>query len=298
MFAIALLVNLAGVYLVLSAFQVQRVDLRSRLGYVQEERPPLAERLFGYLAQQWGRRGDRAGLEHRLRLAGFWGDPSRPYPSVEAFRAQQLMAAALTALIGWGGGLLIAFVAEKPAAMALPFGLLLAPLGLLMPQAEVEKAIRNRDDGLVVDQATALERLANFVAAGQPLPQAILVFSERPGGAFVVFLRQVAAEYVQSGDLAGAVERVMEANGNPGVLVPFATLARISQRLGGGISEDLRRLAGEMREETKRRITERGYRNTILMVVPAGLAILASMLVLAAPGFARMVQTFAGSGGF
>jgi len=204
----------------------------------------------------------------------------------------------MTALVGWGGGLFIAFVAGKPAAMALPFGLLLAPLGLLMPQAEVEKAIRNRDDGLVVDQATALERLANFVVAGQPLPQAILVFSERPGGAFVAWLRQVAAEYSRRGDLSEAVEQAMEANGSPGVLVSFATLVRRHVRMGGGASEGLRRMAREMREETKRRIIKRGYRNTILMVVPAGLAILASMLVLAAPGVARLVQNFAGTGGF
>ncbi len=297
MLAVALLIALGGVYLVLSSFQVRRVDLRSRLGYDTGERPPLAERLFGYLAQQWSKRGDYGGLEHRLRLAGFWGDPTGPYPSVAAFRARQLMAAALAAIVGWGGGLLIAAAAQKPASLALPLGLLTAPLGLLMPQAELNKAIRNRDDALVADMATALERLANFVAAGQPLGQAVLLFSERPGGAFVAWLRTVAADFSRHGDLAVAVEQMMEANGSPGVLVPFATLVRSHIRLGGGVSEDLRRLAGEMREELKRRITERGYRNTILMVIPAGLAILASLLVMAAPGFVRMMESFLGSSG-
>ena len=52
-----------------------------------------------------------------------------------------------------------------------------------------------------------------------------------------------------------------------------------------------------MRAELTQRITARGYRNTVLMIVPAFFAILATLLVLAAPGALRAFSTL-GAGGF
>jgi hypothetical protein len=53
-------------------------------------------------------------------------------------------------------------------------------------------------------------------------------------------------------------------------------------------------MAVDARLTLKLLITERGYRNAVIMVIPAFFAIIAIMIVLVAPGAVKMVSVLSG----
>jgi pilus assembly protein TadC len=272
--------------------------LSVRLGLEQvEARRPLVDRLFGRLAADLAQRRNRADIETLLRQAGFWHRMGAPYPDTRTFFATKLAAATGLAVVGLGFGVLLAVIGDLDPAVGLGVAVGTGALGFFLPDMDLKGKVARRDDQMIADMASALDRLANFLAAGFPLPYAIHQLAQRPGGVFVAELRTVAAQYNVSGDLAAGVEALLEDNGNLPPLIPFVTLVKTASRLGGGVSDPLRALAEELRAELTQRITARGYRNTVLMIVPAFFAILATLLVLAAPGALRAFANL-GAGGF
>jgi pilus assembly protein TadC len=288
-----------GTWLLVTAGQrraPRRVAIRVGLEQVQVRRP-LVDRLFGAWAEGLLRRRNGADVETRLKQAGFWQRTGALYPDTRTFYAYQIASATLLAVLGLGCGMLLAAIGGLDPALALGVALGSGALGFFLPDLDLKGKVARRDDQMVADMASALDRLANFLAAGYPLPYAIHELAQRPGGVFVAELRDVAAQYNVSGDLTAGIDALLEANGNLPPLVPFGSLVRTATRLGGGVSETLRTLAEELRAELTQRITARGYRNTVLMIVPAFFAILATLLVLAAPGALRAFASL-GSGGF
>ncbi len=259
---------------------------------------PLVDRLFGAWAEGLLQRRNAPDIETRLQQAGLWQRAGALYPDVRTFYAYCLASATLLAGLGLGGGLLLALLGELPLTLAVGLAVGLGALGGFLPVGDLRSQIAHRDDRMVADMASALDRLANFLAAGYPLPYAIHELAQRPGGVFVAELREVAAHYDVSGDLVAGVEALLETNGHLPPLLPFATLLKTATRLGGGVSEALRALAAELRAELTQRITARGYRNTVLMIVPAFFAILATLLVLAAPGALRAFASLGAGGGW
>jgi len=288
-----------GTFLALNASQHRAPrTLRVRLGLEQvQARRPLVDRLFGTWAETLLRRRDATDVETRLKQAGFWQRVGALYPDGRTFYAYKVASAALLAVLGLGAGLILATLGGFSPAASLGVAAATAALGFFLPDMDLKGKVSRRDDQMLADMASALDRLANFLAAGYPLAQAVQQLAERPGGVFVAELRPVAAHYNVSGDLAAGVEALLENNGNLPSLIPFVTLLRTAARLGGGVSEALRALAAELRAELTQRITARGYRNTVLMIVPAFFAILATLLVLAAPGALRAFASL-GTGGF
>jgi tight adherence protein C len=314
--ALALLGGLGSLLIVTAG---QRRVLRSggsrralslRLGLEQvQARRPLVDRLFGALAEDLLRRRNEADVETRIRQAGLWQRARAPrtagaprmagalYPDTRTFYAYKLAGATLLAVVGLGFGVVLAHIGDLSPAVSLGVGLGTGVMGFFLPDLDLKGKVSRRDDQMIADMASALDRLANFLAAGYPLPYAIHQLAERPGGVFVAELRHVAAQYDVSGDLVGGIEALLEDNGHLPPLVPFASLVRAATRLGGGVGVSLRALAEELRAELIQRITARGYRNTVLMIVPAFFAIVATLLVLAAPGAVRAFYSLS-TGGF
>jgi tight adherence protein C len=288
-----------GTFLAVSAGQRRAPrTLRVRLGLEQvQARRPLVDRLFGTWAETLLQRRDATDVETRLKQAGFWQHVGALYPDVRTFYAYKVASTALLAVLGLGAGLILASLGDFSPTTSLAVAVATGALGFFLPDMDLKGKVSRRDDQMLADMASALDRLANFLAAGYPLAQAVQQLAERPGGVFVAELRYVAAHYNVSGDLAAGVETLLESNGNLPPLIPFVTLLRTAARLGGGVSEALRSLAAELRAELTQRITARGYRNTVLMIVPAFFAILATLLVLAAPGALRAFASL-GTGGF
>ena len=288
-----------GTFLILNAGRRRvphTLNLRVGLEQVQARRP-LVDRLFGAWADDLLRRRNAHDVETRLKQAGFWQRLGAPYPDARTFYAYKVASATLLTVVGLVAGALLASIGGFAPTAGLAIACVTGLLGFFMPDMDLKSKVARRDDRMLADMASALDRLANFLAAGYPLPYAVQQLAERPGGVFVAELRDVAARYNVSGDLAVGIEALLESNGNLPPLIPFATLLRTAARLGGGVSEALRALAEELRAELTQRITARGYRNTVLMIVPAFFAILATLLVLAAPGALRAFSTL-GAGGF
>jgi pilus assembly protein TadC len=274
-----------------------RRALSMRLGLEQvQARRPMVDRLFGALAEDLMRRRNEADVETRIRQAGFWQRAGALYPDTRTFYAYKLAGATLLAVVGLGFGIVLAHIGDLSPAVSLGVGLGTGALGLFLPDLDLKSKVARRDDQMIADMASALDRLANFLAAGYPLPYAIHQLAERPGGVFVAELRHVAAQYDVSGDLVSGIEALLEDNGHLPPLIPFASLVRSATRLGGGVGASLRALAEELRTELIQRITARGYRNTVLMIVPAFFAIVATLLVLAAPGAMRAFSSLSTSG--
>ncbi len=290
----------AGMGLLLTAGRPRpRGGLAGRLGLTEvAQRRPLVDRLFGNLVEGWLQRRDTASaVIHRLRQAGMYGRAGALYPDERVFYAYKLAAAALVALLSAGMGAFAASILEISANSALLWAVGGAAAGFLLPDLDLQAQLQRRDDQLLADMATALDRLANFLVGGQPLPQAINCLAARPGGAFVQELALVAGSYNVGVNLSTALQELLTLNGDLAVLVPFVNLCRAGQHMGGGVSASLRELARELRTELKQRIETRGSRNAVLMVIPAFLAVLATLAVLTAPGFIRIMAEFA-SGAF
>jgi pilus assembly protein TadC len=279
-----------GVFLFVDALRPRRIRVQLN---APDERPlmhrllatffvPAAERVLKV------RRADRdvlrADLAVRLKRANY----PAPYLTVDAVLGYRVFLALLQSAIGAVAGLLLEL---GPGTLVIMIGLGL--VGWLTPDKAITSAENERVEQLTLDAASTLDRLAIHVSAGSALSMAVREVAEQPGGAWVAELRQLASSYAIRGDFSAAVDEVLDKCGRlPTIVRGLERLKAAAEMGGGGTAKALRQMAHDARETIKIVLTERGYRNTTLMVVPAGLAILAVIFVLLAPGMARLLSQF------
>lgn len=286
-----------GTLLAFSAFQKARP--RTQLT-APDERPlldrtletlfvPAGKRVAGLGRHDWAEQ--RQKLAVRIAQAGY----PPPFTSPENVVSYRLFTAALFAGMVGVVGLVLSLISAGWGGVALPLTVVAALIGWLLPNQVIENAIRERKEQLTLDAASTLDRLAIYVAAGYALPVAVRLLSERPGGAWVTELRAIASDYAVTGDFPGALDKAAERCGR------LPEIVRVTERLkaayemgGGGIVESLRRMAKDARHRIKILLTERGYKNAVLMVIPAFFAIVAIALILIAPGGVQMLQVLGG----
>jgi pilus assembly protein TadC len=232
----------------------------------------------------------RADLEHETRqLETSLARAAYPAPfsTVQAVFGYRLFTAILFAAFTGLFGL-----AVELGQATIPAMIAFAVFGWVVPTRVISSAERDRVEQLTLDAASTLDRLAMYVAAGNALPAAVRSVAERPGGAWVQELRRISAAYAVGGDFPAALEEAAERSGR------LPAITRVCERLraayemgGGGVTEALRRMAQDARTRIRLLITERGYRNAVMMVVPVFFAIVAAVIVLVGPGAARIVFT-------
>lgn len=276
-----------GVFLFVQALGPRPVRIR----LVERDRRPFVQRaveaFFAPAASRVAAVGrldpevQKVELARRLARAGF----PAPFTSPEAVMGYRLFTALLFAALGGLFALML-----RLGAATVPVVVGLAVLGWTLPDRSIATAERQRREQLTLDAASALDRLAIYVAAGNALPAAIISLAERPGGAWVAEFRKVAGLYVTGGDLPAALEEVVEKNGRLPEIVRVCERLRAAYEMGGGgVAQSLRRMAADARVRIRLQITERGYKNAVLMVVPAFFAIVATSIVLLGPGVVRMM---------
>jgi Flp pilus assembly protein TadB len=281
-----------GVFLLVEALGPRRVRVRLS----DPDRRPFAQRMvdafFAPAAERVLTVGrfdvarQKADLSRRLARAGY----PPPFVTPEAVLAYRLFTAVLFAVFGGVFALIIGL-----GAVALPLMLGLAAFGWLVPDRNIAGAEKERSEQLTLDAASTLDRLAIYVAAGNALPSAVRSLAERPGGAWVGEFRKVAARYAVGGDFPAALEEVVEESGR------LPDVARVCERLrasyemgGGGVARSLRQMAQDARINIRLTLTERGYKNAVMMVIPAFFAIVAIALILIAPGAVQMMSVLGG----
>jgi Flp pilus assembly protein TadB len=287
-----------GMLLIVSATQKARPRVQLT---APDERPFLARSLetffvpAGKRVANLGRHdwpAQRQKLALRIAQAGY----PPPFTSPESVLGYRLFTAAIFAGLVGLFGLILSLFSTGLGAIALPLAVGAGVLGWFMPHQVISNAIQERQEQLTLDAAATLDRLALYVAAGYALPMALRLLSERPGGAWVAEMRAIASDYAVTGDFPGALDKAAERCGH------LPEIVRVTERLkaayemgGGGIVESLRRMAQDARERIKNLLMERGYKNAVLMVIPAFFAIVAIALVLIAPGGVQMLQVLGGA---
>ena len=287
---VVLLALIAAVGAFLAVQAIGRPRLRVRL--TERDERPFAQRVIeAFFAPAAARvstvlsrtsiADTRATLERRLARAGY----PPPFTNAQSVLGYRLFLAVFSA--AWG--VLFAAITGM-GTMALPLALALSVIGWMMPDRIIANAERERVEQLILDAASTLDRLAIFVAAGNALSAAVTSLAARPGGAWVAEFRRIAAHYATHGDFAAALEDAIERNGR------LPDVARVCERLraayvmgGRGTAQGLRRMAQDARTRVCNVITERGYRNAVLMILPAYFAVVAAGIVLIAPGAVRML---------
>ena len=278
-----------GIFLLVEAFGPRPVRVR----LTDADQRPFVERAVETFFLPASRRlmsiGGRVDLDEQratlaLRLARAGYPP--PFTTPEAVLGYRLLTAVMFAAAAGGFALLSGW-----GQVAVPLMLGMAVFGWTLPDKIIANAEAKRVEQLTLDAASTLDRLAIFVASGDALPAAVRSLAERRGGAWVAVFRQVAADYAVNGDFDAALSNVNEQNGR------LAAIVRVTERLraayemgGGGVAQALRRMARDARVRIKLVITERGYKNAVLMVVPAFFAIIATIIILIAPGAVRMLS--------
>jgi len=287
MVILALLAGM-GVFLVVSALGPRRVRVRLT---EEDERPfgqrmvdtffaPAAERVMaiGRMDVQT----QKVDLAQRLARA----DYPAPFTAPDVVMGYRLFTGVLFAVFGAVFVLIIGL-----GGLALPLMIGLFVMGWAAPDRTINKAVQERSEQLTLDAASSLDRLAIYVASGSALPSAVRSLAEKPGGAWVAEFRKVASYYAVNGDFPAALDEVVDRSGR------LPDIARVTERLraayemgGGGIARSLRRMADDARTNIRLVLTERGYKNAVLMVIPAFLAIIAIAMTLIAPGAVQMVS--------
>jgi pilus assembly protein TadC len=256
---------------------------------------PAAQRVMGLSRTNLA--DHKLDLQRRLQRADF---PS-PFRTPEIVMSYRLFTAILFALMGGVFGLLIGL---GPALVPLMLGL--AVFGWAMPDRTIANTERDRREQLTIDAASTLDRLAIFTSAGNALPSAIQSVAAKPGGAWVAEFRQFTALYVfgsnsqsstreAAGSFATSADYRISQNGRLPEITRVWERLKAAQEMGGGhLSRALQQMAADARTTIKLLITERGYRNAVLMVIPAFFAIIAIMIVLIAPAAVKMVGVLGG----
>ncbi len=287
----ALLAGL-GVFLFVDALGPRRVRVR----LIEADTRPLLQRLIDTLFAPAAERVAAIGrgtlrvadqkADLRVRLARA-NHPSGFNTPEQVFGARLFNAVMFAAM--FGGFALLAGLGGAALAAAAVAGL----IGWGLPSRIIASAERERKEQLMLDAASTMDRLAIFVAAGNALPSAIRSLAERPGGAWVAEFRKVASAYAVAGDLQAAFDETTGRSGRlPDIVRVFERLRAAYEMGGGGMGKALRQMANDARINLRLLITERGYKNAVLMVIPAFFAIIAIVLILIGPGAVRMVSAF------
>jgi tight adherence protein B len=142
----------------------------------------------------------------------------------------------------------------------------------------------------------AIELLAGAVRAGDTLPTAVTLVSERGPVPLRAPFRAVVADHRVSGDFVGALERLGIALADPTADRVVATLV-IAHRVGGReLGQVLRTLGGFLREDlaVRKEIVARQSWTLVAARVAAAAPWLVLVLVASRPQGARAYDSFAG----
>lgn len=211
--------------------------------------------------------------------------------SVEDIRFEQV----IWGFIGIAGGAVLgALVTVVSGRLQIASVLLLAAAGavggVLGRDWWLTVQVRRRDERILAEFPVVAELLALVVTAGESPQGALARVSRLVGGELGRSLQGALAETRTGMPLAEALERVARSS-NLEPLSRFIDGVVIALERGTPLGEVLRAQAADVREQSKRRLLERGARNELTMMVPVVFLLLPTTVVLAMfPGLFSIVQ--------
>ncbi|OAA19712.1 tight adherence protein C [Frankia sp. EI5c] len=218
--------------------------------------------------------GGRAALTRRLVQAG-------GHTSIEEFRVEQVIAAVAGALLGASVLALRALLGVGPPALV-GVALVIAGTagGIVARDWWLTRAIREREDRMLMEFPTVAELLALAVTAGESAIGALERVSRLTRGELGTELRLALADAHSGATLVQALEGIA-ARTSLAPLTRFVDGMAVAIERGTPLADVLRAQAVDVREAGKRQLLEAGGRKEIAMMIPVVFLILPTTVIFA-----------------
>ncbi len=211
--------------------------------------------------------------------------------SVEQFRAQQVVWAAVGLLVGLAGALLVGIRQGYPALTMLATVVGAVAAGPIARDQLLTRAVRLREDRILTEFPTVAELLALSVSAGEGAVAALERVARSTSGELAGELRRTLSDARAGAGIVEALEGMANRTSLP-ILCRFVDGVAVAVERGTPLSEVLRAQAGDVREASRRRLMETGGRKEIAMMAPVVFLVLPVTVLFAVyPGFAVLSLT-------
>ncbi|HUZ85750.1 MAG TPA: type II secretion system F family protein [Candidatus Baltobacterales bacterium] len=232
----------------------------------------LTPRSAGRLRQKLSRAGDPGGL------------------TPAGFQAVRYSLAALLAVIGLGGGLLIP--SPLPVLLMAPLsGVVLAAVGYFAPNLWLEQRIAGRRVQIQRSLAEATDLLTLVVESGMSLDEGLLSITERFHNALGDEIGKVLREIRLGRPRMAALEHMADATGVADLHHLVESIVQ-SDQMGVPIARLLRVQATEMRRRQRQTAQERAAQASSRMVFPmVGCIFPVLWIVLLGPAIIQILKT-------
>lgn len=234
------------------------------------------------VARDLGRLLERVGSGSvRLRLARL-----ADAPTIEQFRAQQVLYGAVGLLAGLAAAVLIGVRQGFAPVPMLAAVAVCAVGGVVVRDHQLTRAVRRREEQMLVEFPTIAELLALSVAAGEGAVGALDRVSRSASGELAGELRRTLADARAGASLVEALERMAGRLCLP-ILTRFVDGVVVAVERGTPLADVLRAQAGDVREAGRRQLMELGGKKEIAMMAPVVFLILPVTVIFAVyPGIA------------
>ncbi|CUU60004.1 tight adherence protein C [Parafrankia irregularis] len=218
--------------------------------------------------------GGRTALTRRLVQAG-------GRTTIEEFRVQQVITAVVGALLGASVLALRTLLGIGPPALV-GVALVVAGTagGILARDWWLTRAIREREDRMLMEFPTVAELLALAVTAGESAIGALERVSRLTRGELGTELRLALADARAGATLVQALEGIAARTSLP-PLTRFVDGMAVAIERGTPLADVLRAQAVDVREAGKRQLLEAGGRKEIAMMIPVVFLILPTTVIFA-----------------
>jgi tight adherence protein C len=246
--------------------------------------PPLAQRLLAQLLTDLGasafRKADQAGIEDRLRRAGW------PYVSVGDYHGSKVLWGVLLLILG----VVVSVFLNLPTLL---IALLAAGLGfggLYLPDIKIRRLTEERRQALFREMAWTIDRMATVMKTGEAFESSLnrLTGNELAwvaggsGGLFIALLRDIAAGLsAKPHDIREMLDEVRRTLplGMPEV-DEFLQAVQVNIEKRQPITDQLRALGRTMRDQLNNRIDEVAQAAALKVVVLISGVIVPSLLIV------------------
>ena len=160
------------------------------------------------------------------------------------------------------------------AACLVLIPLALGLLGLFLPDREVKRQIKTREEHMVTEMAFSLDRIALMMEGGAGLMDALMQLTRSPGGLFAAEIRRVMADMDLGRKPREALQAMLDRSPDFDDLHKFTNRLLLSIEEGRSIAGPLRLQADMMRSrienemltptlKVKRNVVEKRYKEEL-----------------------------------
>jgi len=258
--------------------------------------PPLAQRLLAQPLTDLGasafRKADQAGIEDRLRRAGW------PYVSVGDYHGSKVLWGVLLLILGTLAGVILNLPVAVIATLGAGFGF----SGLYLPDMKLRRLTEERRQALFREMAWTIDRMATVMKTGEALESSLNRLTNKElawvaggsGGLFIALLRDIAAGLSSKPhDLREMLDEVRRTlpDQMPDV-DEFLQAVQVNLEQRQPMVDQLRALGRTMRDQLNNRIEEIAQAAALQVLLTEAVALLSLLIIILGPSAIQVFKAF------